>query len=281
MLELILAAALTLPPQKTDTVIGITAVDLESGKRVSMRGSERFPMGSVYKVPIALATLRLVDIGRLRLDQEVTIEPKDFSPGWSPLRDKANGQPVTVTVRELLRQTVAISDNTTSDALLRLIGGPTVVTTRMAELSFGGIRIDRSEKEMARDLRAPGGVERYAMDARDTTSPDDMAGLLTALWKGRDGLSKESHDLLVHWMTVTQTGPRRLKAAIPGATIIHKTGTMPGTTNDAGIVVSEDGKKAVVIAIFTKRCTKEDELCEDDLAAAAREAYIEVTKRGK
>lgn len=281
MLELILAAALTLPPQKSDSVIGITAVNLQTGARVSTRGSERFPMGSVYKFPIAMATLRLVDIGRLRLDQEVTIEPKDFSPGHSPLRDEANGQPVTVTVRELLRQTVAISDNTTSDALLRLIGGPTVVTTRMAELGFGGIRIDRSEKEMARDLRAPGGVERYAMDARDTTSPDDMAGLLTAFWKGRDGLSKESHDLLVHWMTVTKTGPRRLKAAIPGTTIIHKTGTMPGTTNDAGIVVSEDGKEAVVIAIFTKRCTKETAVCEDDLAAVARAAYIEVTNREK
>ncbi len=280
MFTLILAAALVLPPQQTDAVIGVTAIDLDSGKRVSVRGTERFPMGSVYKFPIALAALRMADTGRLRLDQEVTIEPKDFSPGWSPLRDRANGQPVTRTVKELLHDMVAVSDNTACDTLLRLIGGPLVVTTRMAELGVGGIRIDRSEKEMARDLRAPGGVERYAADARDTASPDQMAELLIAFWRGRDGLSKETHALLVEWMTITKTGPRRIKAAVPaGATVIHKTGTMPGATNDAGIVLA--GEDEVVLVVFTKRCTKSEQLCESDLAAAARAAYIQVTKREK
>lgn len=271
MLTLILAAALTLPPQKSDAVIGVTAIDLDSGARASVRGNERFPMGSVYKFPIALATLRLVDIGRLRLDQEVTIEPKDFSPGHSPVRDRAHGEAVTLTVRELLRETVAISDNTTSDALLRLIGGPVAVTTRMAELGVGGVRIDRSEKQIAKDLREPGGVERYAIDARDTTTPDDMANLLVAFWNRRDGLSKESHDLLVHWMTVTKTGPRRLKSAFPQAVVIHKTGTIPGTVNDAGIIVIDD--KATVIVVFTKRGTSAEGIREEDLASAARAAY--------
>jgi beta-lactamase class A len=276
MLTLILAAALTLPPQKSDAVIGVVAIDLDSGRRVSSRSNERFPMGSVYKFPIALATLRLVDIGRLRLDQKVTIEPKDFSPGHSPLRDRAHGQAVTLTVRELLHDTVAISDNTTSDTLLRLAGGPVAVSTRIAELGFGGVHINRSENEMVKDLRAPGGVERYAIDARDTTTPDDMANLLVAFWNRRDGLSKESHDLLVHWMTVTPTGPRRIKAAVPGAVVIHKTGTMPGTVNDVGIVNAE-GSGAVVLVVFSKRGTSPQEIREDDLAAAARAAYNEVT----
>lgn len=234
-------------------------------------------MGSVYKFPIALTVLKRVDSGTLRLDQEVTIQPKDFAPGWSPLRDRANGQPVTLTLRELLRHMASLSDNTACDALLRMVGTH-AVTTRMAELGFAGIRVDRTETEMARDLRAAGGVARYAIDARDTTTPDAMAGLLLAFLQGKDGLSKSSHDLLVQWMTVTPTGPRRIKAGVPeGATVIHKTGTMPGTTNDAAIVIVGDDE--VVMAIFTK-ASKRDKTAdaEDDIAAIAAKVWEELTR---
>jgi beta-lactamase class A len=277
MLALILAAAFTLPPQQSDAVIGVTAIHLDSNRRISVRGSERFPMGSVYKFPIALTVLKRVDSGTLQLERELTIEPKDFSPGWSPLRDGANDRPITLTIRELLRHAVSISDNTASDALLRLVGTH-AVTTRMAELGFAGIRVDRSEAEMARDLRAPGGVERYAMDARDTTSPDTMAELLLAFFQRKDGLSKSSHDLLVQWMTDTPTGSRRIKAGVPaGAAVIHKTGTMPGTANDAAIVVI--GDQEVVMAIFTK-ASKRDVTSdqENDIAAVAAKVWTELTK---
>ena len=109
-------------------------------------------------------------------------------------------------------------------------------------------------------------------------TPDDMANLLIAFWRGRDGLSKANHDLLVHWMTVTPTGPRRLKRAMPrNATVVHKTGTMPGTVNDAGIVLH--GDDTVVVVVFTKKSTSKEQLREDDLAAVARAAYDAVISR--
>jgi hypothetical protein len=42
---------------------------------------------------------------------------------------------------------------------------------------------------MAADIGKPGGVEQYAIDARDTSTPDAMAELLETFWKRRDGLS--------------------------------------------------------------------------------------------
>ena len=282
MFELILAAVLTLPPQKSDAILGVSALHLESGRRLSIRNAERFPMGSVYKFPIALAVLRRVDTGTLALNQTITIEPRDFSPGHSPLRDEAHGRPIVLTLRELLRHTVSMSDNTASDALLRLIGGSQAVNQRLAELGTGGIRVDRSEKQMAHDiLDTPGGFDRYAVDARDTSTPDGMVDLLVAFWRGRDGLSKSSHDLLVHWMTVTPTGKRRIVSAVPkGATLAHKTGTMPGTTNDVGIITTPDGKQHIAIAIFTKGSKRDvTSEAEDDIAAIARLVYETLTAR--
>src|SRR5687767_1835556 len=137
MLALVFASALQLPPQKSDAVIGIAAIHLDSGKRVSQRALDRFPMASVYKVPIALEVLHRIDAGTLRLDRVITIPPKEFAPGFSPLRDRANGRPITLTVAELLDQMVRVSDNTATDALLRLVS-PTGVNLRLAELGIGG-----------------------------------------------------------------------------------------------------------------------------------------------
>jgi beta-lactamase class A len=271
---LLLAAAFQLPPQSSNAVIGVSAIHLESGRRLGIRGAERFPMGSVYKFPIVLAALQRVDVGTLKLDQKITIEPKDFSPGWSPLRDAAKGKPITLTVRELLRYTVSISDNTACDHTIRLLGGPAAVSKRMAELGVAGIRIDRPEKTIAGHLDEPGGRARYATDVRDTATPDDMAALLLAFWNRRDGLSKASHDLLMQWMIETPTGVRRIKAVIPaGSVVAHKTGTMPGVVNDAAIVTSPDGKDHVVIVVFSKSGTSAEKVREDDVAAAAKKAY--------
>jgi beta-lactamase class A len=274
---LLAAAAFQLPPQSSDAVIGVSGIHLESGRRVGVRGSERFPMGSVYKFPIVLTALRSVDAGTLNLDQQVTIAPKDFSPGWSPLRDGAKGKPVTVTVRELLRYTVSISDNTACDNTLRLLGGPAVVSKRMAELGVGGIRIDRPEKTIAAHLGEPGGRTRYVKDVRDTATPDDMAALLVTFWKRRDGLSQQNHDLLMRWMVETPTGVRRIKAVMPaGSVVAHKTGTMPGTVNDAAIVTSPDGKDHVVLVVFAKGGTSAEKVREDDVAAAAKKVWREL-----
>jgi beta-lactamase class A len=217
---------------------------------------------------VGVAAVDLVnraDSGTLRLDRVITIPPKDFSPGWSPLRDAAHGKPIVLTVEELLEHMVRVSDNTASDALLRLIGAPSV-TTRMAELGVGGIRIDRQERQIAADLRRPGGVERYAIDARDTATPDEMLALFVAIAQRRDGLSRASHEKLIRWMIETKTGANRIKAALPrDAVIAHKTGTMPGTMNDVAIVDDR-----LVIVIFTKSAKSRDEDVEADIAAVAR-----------
>jgi beta-lactamase class A len=271
---LVLAATFHMPVQKSDAVIGVAAIHLESGRRLSVRGKDCFPMGSVYKFPIALTVLRKVDDGALSLRRQVTIEPKDFAAGWSPLRDQAEGRAITLTVEQLLRHMVSISDNTASDALLRIVGGAPVVTTRMADLGFGGVRVDRSETQMAADLSKPNGKANYAIDMRDTSTPEDMVALLFAFWRGRDGLSHQSHDLLVKLMTETATGMRRIKSAVPqGATVTHKTGTMPGTHNDVAVITSPDGANHIAIAIFTKAASSKSEDCEDDIAAVARGVY--------
>lgn len=269
----VLAALFQLPPQHSDATVGVTAIHLESGRRVSVLGHEYFPMASVFKFPTALKVLRRVDTGTLALNKRIIIEPDDFSLGFSPVRDKANGKPVTFTVGELLELMVVTGDNTAADTLLAEVGGPQAVTRRIRELAIGGIRVDRSEKQIVRDLRKPGGESAFLRDVRDSSTPDAMADLLAAFWQRRAGLSDESHELLVELMTKVKRGERRIKAGVPGgARVAHRTGTMQGSTNDVGIVTMPDGSH-IAIAVFTKGRTKSSvEEAEDDIAAATRAA---------
>lgn len=257
-------------------VTGVAAVHLESGRRVTLNGEDRFPMASVFKVPIAIVVLRRVDAGKLSLDKRITITPEQYNPAHSPLREETGGKRAVFPVRRLLKAMVSVSDNTAADVLMGLVGGPEVITR---ELATPGIRIDRTEIQMLKDLRA-GGAEGYLKDPRDTSTPVAMAGLMERLWKRELGLSKSSHDLLVAAMTATNTGPNRIRAGVPaGANVAHKTGTWTAGANDAGIVATRDGKQHIAIAVFTKGGKASTEQREAVINAVVREVYGELVTR--
>src|SRR5579872_4441697 len=145
--------------------VGASAELLETGKRlVSFHAGEHFPMQSVYKLPIAMAALRQVDRGLLRLDAEIRVDKSEYVPksSHSPLRD-AHPNGATVTLRELLRLAVAESDGIASDVLLRLLGGSQAVMVFLRDLGIHDVQVEDTEKRMA---------EEYAAQYRNWATPD-------------------------------------------------------------------------------------------------------------
>src|SRR2546423_1632455 len=70
--------------------VGATATVLETGESVALQGDQRFPMQSVYKLPIGMAVLEQVDRGALKLGQKIQVRRSDFvaSGQHSPIRDQ-------------------------------------------------------------------------------------------------------------------------------------------------------------------------------------------------
>src|SRR2546423_13601301 len=70
--------------------VGATATVLETGESVALQGDKRFPMQSVYKLPIGMAVLNQVDRGTLKLEQKIQVRRSDFvsSGQHSPIRDQ-------------------------------------------------------------------------------------------------------------------------------------------------------------------------------------------------
>ena len=49
--------------------VGVAVTVIETGESVALHGNQRFPMQSVYKLPIGMAVLHQVDRGALKLGQ--------------------------------------------------------------------------------------------------------------------------------------------------------------------------------------------------------------------
>jgi beta-lactamase class A len=279
--------------------VGVAAVHVETGRRVSFNGGERFPMASSYKFPIALHVLRLVDRGELRLDAPVSIAARDYRPGYSPLAEFAGGRPMTLPVSRLLELMLMESDNSATDVLMRLTGGGAAVTARLRELGVRDIDVSRPEALLMADgsgvktlppesewtrerldaamdavpeAEREAAAVRYATDPRDTATPDAMADLLARAHKG-ETLSPDSTRLLLKVMTDATTGRLRIKGRLPAGTLVaHKSGTMAGTTNDVGIITLPDGTH-VAIAVFLKSSTLPYDRREAPIAEISRTVY--------
>lgn len=250
--------------------VGAAALIVEGGEVSAFNGGQKFPMQSVYKLPIGMAVLRQVDTGALKLEQKVAVRRKDFVTAgqYSPIRDK-NPRGVELTLRELLRFMISESDGTACDVLLRVLGGPDVVTKYLGELGVEGVVVATTEKEMGRDETA-----QY----RNWATPEAMIALLRALQEGR-GLSAESRKLLLDFMINSTRGPRRIKGMLPAGTIVaHKTGTsgtirgLTRATNDVGLITLPDGRH-LAVAVFVSDAKADEATREGVIAKVARAAW--------
>jgi len=97
----------------------------QSADRAGVNESERFPMQSVYKLPISMAILDQVEHGTLTLNQKTSLTAKDMAPAGlhSPIRDRYPQGGIDISIRDLIRAAIVDSDGTASDVLFRLGGG--------------------------------------------------------------------------------------------------------------------------------------------------------------
>ncbi len=286
--------------RSTDAVTGVGATHIETGRAVSIRGVESFPMASAFKLPVAIQILSLVDEGKLTLDKMVPLEPPDLHPGSGKLTELFFHPGVSLSIANLMELMLVISDNSAADVVLREAGGPAAVTARMKTLGLNGIRVDRStallisawqgatnippESEWNRTIWDPlyNAVPQAAhmqarraemRDPRDTATPDDMTSLLVRLWK-RDLLTPKSSAFLIEMLGRCETGKTRIRGMLPDGTVVaHKTGSLGGVVNDIGIITLPGDAGHLALSVFTKASNRPEEVSEKAIAEVARTIY--------
>jgi beta-lactamase class A len=183
--------------------IGLHAENLRTGATLVWRAHERFVMCSTFKASLAACVLAEVDRGRARLDEPIAYGRADLLE-YAPVAEQ-NVDKGALSVGEMCRAAVELSDNTCANALLARVGGPPALTAFWRSIGDDVSRLDHNEPELN---RSPPG------DPHDTTTPAAMAATLRRLVLG-DVLSPDSRERLTRWMLDCKTGENRLRAGLP------------------------------------------------------------------
>jgi beta-lactamase class A len=242
------------------------------------------PMQSMFKYPLALTVLHLVDTGKLFPDQRpgeplnVTLDrmirflPEDRIPHThSPLQERYPNANVDVSLRELIQLSAGESDNGATETLLRIIGGPPVVESYIHSLGITAFQLKDTEADLNRD---------ESIQYRDWIEPAAAVELLQRLVHDPP-ISAAANAFLVQTLTASVTGPNRLRAGLPAGTpLAHKTGSsgthggITAATNDMGLIKLPDGRK-LAIAVLVTDSRADEATREGVMARIARAVYDE------
>ena len=237
--------------------LGFAARDTGTGRTLAWRGEERFVYCSSFKMYLAAATLIRVQNGQENLDRQVPITRADMI-NHAPVTEPAVGS--TLSVEQLMKATVEVSDNPAANLLLKAMGGLGPMQAFYRALGDTTTRVDRFEPEMNR------------LDGdKDTIQPLVSANNIQRLFLSADTpLAETSKAKLLQWMFDSPTGMDRIKAGVPvGWRVAHKTGTGGyGPTNDIGVLYPPTGAP-IVLAVYY-HATQDSPANEGVIAQATR-----------
>jgi beta-lactamase class A len=251
--------------------IGVAAVNIETGDTFTFNNYATYPMQSVYKFPQAVYVLYLVDQRKLNLNQPIRITEADVKPNtWSPIKQKYPKGNIELPLSEVLGYAISQSDNVACDVLFRLIGGPKKANDYIHQLGFMDMHLLYTEDQMHSDM---------SLQFKNSSSPLSMSLLFTRFYK-QQYLSDSSTQFLFRLLTVTTTGPKRMKALLPAQTpIAHKTGTggedennIRSACNDAGIITLPNGNH-IALTVFVSRSAESFEQDEEIIAKLSEAVY--------
>lgn len=273
--------------------VGVAAVVLETGEAAFLNADDRYPMQSVYKLPISMAVMEQVRLAKLNLNQEIGVVPDEFvRKGMaSPLRDR-NPNGGKFTIRELIRLALVESDGTASDVLMRVAGGASEIQNYLSQIGIIDMKVVNTEKEIGRDWETQ--YENWATPIESvellrwlTNSaaelgpiepPLDLPPGVACNCPGPVELHLKHNDLrfVVGMMKDSRPGARRLKGLIAeNIDVAHKTGT-GGTqngitlaTNDIGVIYLPNGKH-LAIAVFVSDSPADEKTRELVIAKIAK-----------
>ncbi len=273
--------------------VGVAAVLLETGDSAVLNADQRFPMQSVYKLPIAMAVMEQIKRGELDLDEKIGVTKEDFVRAGmrSPLRD-ANPMGGEFTIRELIRLSLVESDGTASDVLMRVAGGANEIQSYLSLIGIQDMKVVNTEKEIGRDWGT-----QYQNWATPWGSFDLLRSLCAKSSDGRsatecpavvpiDGPTQHFEEMrrFLYDMANSVPGAKRLKGLLPPGTIVaHKTGTggtqngITGATNDIGIITMPNGKH-LAIAVFVSDSPADEKTREAVIAKTAKAVWDKWSK---
>lgn len=233
--------------QTAGATVGLSYVDLATGRAVHLNADSSFHAASTMKVPVMIELFRQVDRRELSLDQGMLLKNEfrsivDGSPYSLSAGDDSDSLVYTkvgqqVPIRELLERMIVRSSNLATNALIEIVDAKKADATAKA-LGAKNIKV----------LRGVEDGKAYAQGLNNSTTSRDLAALMAAIEQGR--AASPTSTALMRDILMRQEFNEEIPAGLPAGTkVAHKTGFITAHRHDAAIVYPTHGTPYVLVVL--------------------------------
>jgi beta-lactamase class A len=248
---------------------GIYVKSLETGEEIAIEADRQMETMSTIKIPLMIEAFEQIKAGKFKLTDRYTFAAADSQPGTGTIQRLDPG--AVMTVKDLITMMIIVSDNTATEVLYRMVGGPDAVNARMQTIGLQKTRAMNVPSKWFPQLRAAATTEQFYRDGKfpfGLSTPREMARLLEMMERGTL-VDKESSELMLRIMR-GQLYRTRIPRYLNGYTIPHKTGDfLPYVGDDVGML--EAPGRTIVVSIFTGNHFGSGEALENAIGLVAKE----------
>src|SRR5437867_1363419 len=133
-----LRAAIERTTRSVNATWGIYVKSLETGEEIAVGADRRMETMSTIKIPLMAEAFEQIKAGTFTLADKYTFVTADSQPGTGTIQRLDPG--AVMTVKDLITMMIIVSDNTATEVLFRMVGGPQAVNARMDALGFHNTR---------------------------------------------------------------------------------------------------------------------------------------------
>jgi beta-lactamase class A len=225
-------------------VVGVSVVDLTSGRRWDVNGATVFPQGSAIKVSLLIELFRRADAKELALTDRVTMTAADRTGGSSLLQYFSDGGSA-LSLHDLTVPMIVLSDNTATNMLIDAVGLPKVNAT-MAAMGLGNTRFRRKMIRPAEQVHN-----------ENISTPREAADLMARLARCDLPLTKASCGEVTRLLELPKGGSFReaIPAAVP---VAWKPGSLDGVSTAWGLVKVDGAPYAIAVMVTFGDATAAD-----------------------
>jgi beta-lactamase class A len=248
---------------------GIYVKSLETGEEIAVDADRQMETMSTIKIPLMIEVFEQIKAGKFKLTDKYTFAEKDTQPGTGTIQRLDYG--AVMTVKDLITMMIIVSDNTATEVLFRMVGGPDAVNTRMQTLGLKTTRAMNVPSKWFPALRSAPTTEQFYREGKSPfgySTAREMGRLLEMMERGTL-VDKPSSDVMLRIMR-SQLYRTRIPRYVTGYTIPHKTGDfLPYVGDDVGML--EAPGRTIILSVFTGNHFGSGEMLENAIGLVARD----------
>lgn len=263
-----LQASIETTTRTVNATWGVYVKSLETGEEVAIDADRQMETMSTIKIPLMVEVLEQVKAGKLKLADKYTFVQADSQPGTGTIQRLDPG--AVMTVKDLVTMMIIVSDNTATEVLYRMVGGPDAVNKRMSTMGFKTTRAMNVPSKWFPQLRAAASPEQFYRDGKypfGFTTAKEMGRLLEMMERGTL-VDKPSSDLMLQIMR-GQLYRTRIPRYVTGYRIPHKTGDfLPHVADDVGMLETEG--RTIIVSVYTNDHYGSGEMLENAIGLVSK-----------